>query len=111
MQDSFQKFSQCMRDNGVDVPDIGSGGGPSRGRPGRIDQDDPDVQTAPKTCQSKLPQGAGAPGGGRPVMADVRMTAADELVPTGRPTERAASAGRRMPGGGCWRSGSSAPPC
>ena len=63
MQDSFQKFSQCMRDNGVDVPDIGSGGGPPAGG-GGIDRDDPDVQAASKKCQSKLPQGAGAPGGG-----------------------------------------------
>jgi hypothetical protein len=61
MQDSFQKFSQCMRDNGVDVPDIGSGDGPPAGG-GGIDQDDPDVQAASKKCQSKLPQGA--PGGG-----------------------------------------------
>jgi hypothetical protein len=61
MQDSFQKFAQCMRDNGVDVPDIGSGGGPPAGG-GRIDQDDPDVQAASKKCQSKLPQGG--PGGG-----------------------------------------------
>lgn len=60
MQDSFQKFAQCMRDNGVDVPDITSGGGPPAG--GGIDQDDPDVQAAAKKCQSKLPQRA--PGGG-----------------------------------------------
>jgi hypothetical protein len=61
MQDSFQKFSQCMRDNGVDVPDIGSGDGPPAGG-GGIDQDDPDVQAAAKKCQSTLPQGG--PGGG-----------------------------------------------
>jgi hypothetical protein len=61
MQDSFQKFSQCMRDNGVDVPDIGSGDGPPAGG-GGIDQDDPDVQAAAKKCQGELPQGA--PGGG-----------------------------------------------
>jgi hypothetical protein len=56
LQDRFQKFAQCMRDNGVDVPDITSGGG-------RIDQDDPDVQAASERCQSALPQGA--PGGGQ----------------------------------------------
>jgi hypothetical protein len=61
MQDAFQEFAQCMRDNGVDVPDLASGGGPPAG--GQIDQDDPDVQAASKQCQDKLPQG-GAPGGG-----------------------------------------------
>lgn len=63
MQDAFQKFSQCMRDEGVDVPDVnpGSGGGPPAGG-NQIDQDDPKVQQAMKACQSELPQG-GRPGG------------------------------------------------
>lgn len=63
MQDAFQKFSQCMRDEGVDMPDAapGSGGGPPAGG-NQIDQDDPKVQAATKACQSELPQGRG-PGG------------------------------------------------
>jgi hypothetical protein len=62
MQDRFQKFAQCMRDNGVDVPDITGGGPPAGG--GGIDQDDPDVQAASEKCQDELPQG-GPGGGGR----------------------------------------------
>jgi hypothetical protein len=63
MQDQFQKFSQCMRDEGVDVPDMGSGGGPPGGGE-QLDQDDPDVQAAMEKCQGQLPQGAGPGGGG-----------------------------------------------
>ncbi len=63
MQDQFQKFAQCMRDEGVDLPDITAGGGPPAGG-GAIDQDDPDVQAASKKCQDQLPQGGpGGPGG------------------------------------------------
>lgn len=63
MQDAFQKFAQCMRDEGIDLPDAGpgSGGGPPTGR-GRIDRDDPKTQEAMKACQDELPQGRG-PGG------------------------------------------------
>lgn len=61
MQDSFQQFAQCMRENGVDVPDIDtSGDGPPAGG-GQLDQDDPDVQAAMEKCQDELPQGG--PGG------------------------------------------------
>jgi hypothetical protein len=63
MQDRFQEFSQCMRDEGVEVPDITAGGGPPGGGE-RLDQDDPDVQAAMEKCQGELPQGApGGPGG------------------------------------------------
>ena len=72
-QDAFQAFAQCMRDNGVDLPDPGQGGGPGAGGPpgrgGGIDMDDPDVQAAQEKCRDKLPQGGpggGGPGGGPP---------------------------------------------
>jgi len=66
--DAFQKFAQCMRDNGVDLPDIptGGGGGPTRGTV-RIDRDDPDVRAAQEKCQDLMPRGGGlrfAPGPG-----------------------------------------------
>lgn len=62
MQDAFAKFSQCMRDEGVDVPDIGAGGGGPPGGGQQLDRDDPDVQAALEKCQDELPQGG--PGGG-----------------------------------------------
>lgn len=63
MQDSFQKFAQCMRDEGVDLPDMTAGGGPPAGG-GQLDQDDPDVKAATEKCQDQLPQGGpGGPGG------------------------------------------------
>ncbi|HWI70894.1 MAG TPA: hypothetical protein VNT55_02995 [Baekduia sp.] len=62
-QDAFTKFSACMRQHGVDVPDnVGSGGGPPAGA-AQIDQNDPKVKAAISACQDKLPQG-GALGGG-----------------------------------------------
>lgn len=62
MQDRFQEFASCMRDHGVDLPDIrpGQGGPPAGGR--GIDMDDPDVQEAQEQCRDNLPQGG--PGGG-----------------------------------------------
>ena len=64
-QDAFAKFSACMRQNGVDVPDPSAGGGgPPAGGGGQLDQSDPKVQAATKACQDKLPQrGQGGPGG------------------------------------------------
>ncbi len=62
MQDAFQKFSQCMRDEGVDVPELGSGDGPPAGG-NRLNQDDPDVKAAMEQCQDELPQGG--PGAGQ----------------------------------------------
>lgn len=57
LQDAFQEFASCMRDNGVDIPDMqpGQGGGPGGGGRG-LDRDDPDVQAAREQCQDKLPQ-------------------------------------------------------
>jgi hypothetical protein len=64
MQDAFAKFSQCMRDEGIDVPDVepGGGSGPPGGGGNQFDMDDPDVQAAIEQCQDELPQGG--PGGG-----------------------------------------------
>ncbi len=70
-EDAFQKFSQCMREHGVDLPDpttsSRSGGGPSRST-ARVDRDDPDFEEAQKACGDKLPEGgfrARAGGGGK----------------------------------------------
>jgi hypothetical protein len=59
-QDRFQAFAQCMRDEGIDVPDITAGDGPPGGGE-LLDTDDPDVQAAMEQCQDELPQGAGGP--------------------------------------------------
>jgi hypothetical protein len=62
-QDAFAKFSQCMGDEGIDIPDVGAGGGgPPAGGGNQLDMDDPDVQAALEKCQDELPQGG--PGGG-----------------------------------------------
>jgi len=66
-QDAFTKFSACMRQHGVNLPDptANGNGGPPAG--GQIDQSDPKVKAATSACQSKLPQngpGGGGPGGG-----------------------------------------------
>ena len=61
-QDAFAKFSQCMGDEGIDIPDIGAGGGGPPGGGDQLDMDDPDVQAALEKCQDELPQGG--PGGG-----------------------------------------------
>jgi hypothetical protein len=63
MQDQFQKFSQCMRDEGVEVPELNAGGGPPGGGE-QLDQDDPDVKAAMEQCQGELPQGGPGGGGG-----------------------------------------------
>lgn len=59
MQDAMQAFTQCMRSNGVDMPDPPSGGGAGPVTRRGPDPDDDDVQAAQKKCQSKLPRGAG----------------------------------------------------
>ena len=66
-QDAFAKFSQCMRDEGIDVPEMtpGEGGGPGGGGE-QLDRDDPDVQAAIEQCQDELPQGGMGPGAGAP---------------------------------------------
>lgn len=70
-RDAFTKFAACMRQNGVELPDVGSGNGPPGGGSGNgppaggfPDRSDPKVQAATKACQGKLPQGG--PGGAGP---------------------------------------------
>jgi hypothetical protein len=55
-QEQFRQFAQCMRDNGVDVPDPDpNGGGFGLGDGNRrFDQDDPKFQKAFEACQDKL---------------------------------------------------------
>ena len=62
IQDAFAKFSQCMRDEGIDVPELQPGGGGPPGGGDQLDMDDPDVQAALEQCRDELPQGG--PGGG-----------------------------------------------
>jgi hypothetical protein len=58
-RDAFTKFSACMRQHGVDVPEPGSG--PRTAPPGgggpRFDRASPTAQAALKACQDKLPKG------------------------------------------------------
>ncbi len=61
-QDSLLEFAQCMRDEGVDVPDPQAGQAPGAGAAG-IDTDDPAVQAALDECGSII---AGGVGGGTP---------------------------------------------
>ena len=67
---AMQEFTDCMRDQGVDLPEP-SQGGPPRGGPGGgggIDPNDKDTREAFEACQDKLPAGGpgGGPGGGPP---------------------------------------------
>jgi hypothetical protein len=67
-QDQALAYAQCMRDNGVDIPDPdfsaqgGPGGGLFGGRD--IDRDDPAFQAAEEICQEEIPGFGGGPGGG-----------------------------------------------
>lgn len=57
----FQKFAQCLRDEGIDIPDIDfDGGGPPQGL-NQIDRNDPAFIAAAKNCREFAPQGM--PGG------------------------------------------------
>jgi hypothetical protein len=62
-EDAFQKFAQCMRDNGIDFPDTTAGGSPPPGA-ARVNPDDPDFQAAQEKCQSTLPRGRSLRFGG-----------------------------------------------
>lgn len=63
-QDAFVKFSSCMRQHGVDLPNPTAGGGapPAGGNP--VNQNDPKTKAAREACQNKLPRGG--PGGPPP---------------------------------------------
>ncbi|MGZ4381254.1 MAG: hypothetical protein ACXVZ3_07530 [Gaiellaceae bacterium] len=66
-QDAALKFAQCMRKNGVNVPDpdfSGGGGGGGLFGGSTIDRNDPKVQAAMQTCRSVFTS-AGLTRGGR----------------------------------------------
>lgn len=58
-EDRFQRFAQCMRENGVEIPDITS----DEPAAVTIDPDDPDVQRAREACEDVAPQGGLRLGG------------------------------------------------
>ena len=71
MQDRLLEFAECMRDNGVDVPDpdvSGNGGRIQIGGPGGIDPSSDEFQAAQDACQDILgdlgPRFEGGPGPG-----------------------------------------------
>lgn len=66
-----QKFAQCMRDNGVDVPDPGPDGKFGDWGSSGIDRSSPAFQKAMEACQDELP------GGGDPNAIDPKTL--DEL--------------------------------
>jgi hypothetical protein len=54
-QEQLRKFAQCMRDNGVDMPDPApNGGGFGMGDGAAFDQNDPAFKKAMEACQDKL---------------------------------------------------------
>jgi len=62
--EQFRKFAQCMRENGVDVPDPGPDGnysfdgqGGGNGPGADIDRADPKFQAAMTACRSLMPAG------------------------------------------------------
>jgi hypothetical protein len=56
-EEQAQKFAQCMRDNGVDMPDPEPGGGFGGGAETDIDRNSPAFQKAMDACRSHLPGG------------------------------------------------------
>jgi hypothetical protein len=68
-QDAALEFAQCMRDQGIDVPDPdfsqGPGGGGGLFGADGIDPSDPDFQAAQEECRHVFEDlGIGPPGGG-----------------------------------------------
>lgn len=59
-QDALAEFTSCMRDEGVEVPDLTQDG--ALPDTGDLDLNDPDVRAAQEKCSDLLPQGG--PGGG-----------------------------------------------
>lgn len=53
--DQLRAFSQCMRDNGIDLPDPDPNGGKLSGL-GQIDRDSPAFRSALDACRDKLPE-------------------------------------------------------
>jgi hypothetical protein len=55
--EQMRKFAQCMRDNGVDMPDPEPGGGFGGAFGSDIDRNSPAFQKAMDACRSQLPGG------------------------------------------------------
>ncbi|WP_051771857.1 hypothetical protein [Saccharothrix sp. NRRL B-16314] len=55
-EERSQEFAQCMRDNGVDMPDPDPTGGKAGGF-GKVDRTDPDFERAVDACREFLPGG------------------------------------------------------
>lgn len=64
IQDAQLEFAECMRDEGVDVPDPQSGQGPGGGG-AQIDMDDPAVAAALDKCGSIIQDVIGSPEDGQ----------------------------------------------
>src|SRR4051794_33177172 len=64
LQDQFAKFATCMRQHGVDLPNVTPGQGPPAGVQ-RLNRNTPKFQAAAKACEKLRPQrpGGGGPGG------------------------------------------------
>lgn len=54
LQDQLTELTQCLRDQGVDVPDIQLDSGP--GVLGQFDRNDPELQEALDACRDELPE-------------------------------------------------------
>lgn len=58
MQDRLLAFAECMRDNGIDMPDPEFDGGMARfGPPEGVDPEDPAFQEAQQTCEEEVGMG------------------------------------------------------
>ena len=72
LEDTFLEFAECMREQGIDMPDPDSSGGFGPGAGGRagilgdIDPEDPEFQAAAQECQGIFEGrlGLGRPGPG-----------------------------------------------
>jgi hypothetical protein len=63
IQDQALALTTCLREQGIDVPDIDFSGGVPAGPPPGVDFDDPEFQAAFELCQEET--GFAGPGGGR----------------------------------------------
>jgi hypothetical protein len=61
-QAQFAKFRNCMKQHGVDLPDLSRGGPPSGGPPGGVDPTSSKFRSAIRACRGSAPR-MGPPGG------------------------------------------------
>jgi hypothetical protein len=54
LEDAMVEFATCMREQGIDFPDPGAGGGLLIGPDSDIDPEDPDFEAAEATCKPIL---------------------------------------------------------